>query len=59
MLTIKEAAKQLKVHPQTLYRWTREANHKLKLTRIGGTIRIDENDLQNFIDLCKDKVKSF
>ncbi|MEK7138185.1 MAG: helix-turn-helix domain-containing protein [Patescibacteria group bacterium] len=59
MLTIQEAAKQLKVHPQTLYRWTREMPDKLKVTRFGGAVRIDEKDLQHFIDSCKDKTNSF
>lgn len=47
MLTVKEVAKILKVHPITIYRWTERG--KLKAVRIGRSIRIREKDLHNLI----------
>lgn len=49
MLTVKEVAKLLKIHPITVYRLIQ--NKELKAIHIGKKkiIRIDETDLNNFI----------
>ena len=49
MLTVKEVAKELKLHPITVYRLIQRG--ELKAIRLGKRqgIRIDEADLKNFI----------
>jgi excisionase family DNA binding protein len=47
MLTVDEAAKFLKVHPQTIYRWIYKG--KLRSLKICGTVRIKEEDLNSLI----------
>jgi len=47
LLTIKEVANKLKVHPQTVYAWV--YNGKLKVTRISGILRIEETTLNELI----------
>lgn len=48
MLTVKEVAKILKIHPITVYRWIERG--ELKAVRIGTrSIRIREKDLDNLI----------
>lgn len=47
MLTVNEVAKELKVHPQTVYRWIYDK--KLKAVKIDGIIRIKEKDYEKFI----------
>lgn len=49
MLTVKEVAKILKVHPMTVYRLIKR--DELKAVRIGNTkaIRIGKSDPKNFI----------
>jgi excisionase family DNA binding protein len=48
MLTVQEVADKLKVRRNTVYRWIRAG--KLKALKIsGGTVRIDEADLEEFI----------
>ncbi len=47
MLTLQEAADQLKVHYMTAYRWVRSG--QLPAAKTGGRIRIRERDLDDFI----------
>lgn len=49
MLTVKEVAKLLKIHPITVYRLIE--NGELEAIHIGKTkvIRIEKNDLEKFI----------
>jgi excisionase family DNA binding protein len=47
LYTVGEVAEKLKVHVQTVYRWT--YSHKLKSSKIGGVVRINEEDYLNFI----------
>lgn len=47
MLTVKEVAKRLKVHKQTVYGWI--ANRKLKAHKIDGIIRIKEEEYEEFV----------
>ena len=54
LLTVKEASQQLKVSPATVYQLCAEG--KLPHVRIGtrrGTIRINETDLQAFLETCR------
>ena len=55
MLTTRQAAEKLQVHPETLRQWIREG--QLKAIHFGKgqkpRIRIDEADLQAFIDESK------
>jgi excisionase family DNA binding protein len=46
LLNVKQAAFILKVHPLTIRRYIREK--KLKAVKVGGNIRIPEEELQNF-----------
>jgi len=46
LLSVKQVAFILKVHPLTIRRYINEK--KLKAVRVGGNIRILENDLQDF-----------
>ena len=46
LLTIKQIAFILKVHHLTVRRYIREK--KLQATKIGGSVRVKEADLQNF-----------
>lgn len=58
MLTVKEVAKFLKLHPITVYRLI--AKGDIKAVRIGTRqgIRIDEADLKNFIKSKKYRRKN-
>ena len=47
MLTVKEVADRLKVHPITVYRWI--AKGKLKALRINGILRVPEEVYYQFI----------
>ncbi len=47
-LTIEEAAKQLKIHPNTLRRYVSEG--KIKAIVIGGTTRIEQNAINSLSD---------
>ncbi len=51
LLTPEEVAKRLKVKKGTIYGWLRDG--KLKGTKIGDLWRIDEKDLQEFIEAGK------
>lgn len=46
--TVNEIAEMLKVNRFTVYRWIRE--EKLKRTVVGDTVRISQEDLDNFIN---------
>ena len=46
-LTLSEVRATLKVSHSTLWRWT--AEHGLKVSRVGGVVRIRESDLQAFL----------
>jgi len=48
LYSIKELSEYLKVHQGSIRRWI--ASGKLKSSRIGGAIRITENQLQEFIE---------
>ena len=47
MLTVREIAAKLKVHPQTVYRWIYTG--KLKAKKISGILRIEEEAYEHFI----------
>lgn len=47
MLTVKEVAQSLRMHPITVYRLVQKG--ELKVVRIGKAIRIEEADLKKFI----------
>jgi len=51
MLTVREVAERLRVSPATVYRWVRRG--KLEALRIGGTTRIEEEALSEFIEKAK------
>lgn len=46
LFNVNQAAFILKVHPLTIRRYIREG--KLKAVKVGGNVRIDEKDLQDF-----------
>ncbi|HZE86871.1 MAG TPA: helix-turn-helix domain-containing protein [Methylomirabilota bacterium] len=46
LLSVKQVAFILKVHPLTIRRYIKEK--KLKAVKLGGNIRIMENELENF-----------
>jgi len=46
LLSVKQVAFILKVHPLTIRRYIKEK--KLKAIRVGGNIRIVENEIENF-----------
>lgn len=46
LFNVNQAAYILKVHPLTIRRYIREG--KLKAVKVGGNVRIDEKDLQDF-----------
>jgi len=48
MLTVNEVADMLRVHPRTIRRWIHDK--KLKAHKIEGVVRIDEQDLRDFIN---------
>ncbi|HWY79138.1 MAG TPA: helix-turn-helix domain-containing protein [Candidatus Sulfotelmatobacter sp.] len=60
LLSVKQVAFILHVHPLTVRRYIREK--RLKAVKIGGNIRIDENALQDFhkeITITEQKPKIF
>jgi excisionase family DNA binding protein len=46
LLSVKQVAFILRVHPLTVRRYIRDK--KLKALKVGGNIRVDENSLQDF-----------
>jgi excisionase family DNA binding protein len=54
--TIEQAAKILHVKPRTLREWIRQ--EKVKAFKLGGLVRIHEEDLQEFIDSARKKVRN-
>ncbi len=46
LLSVKQVAFILKVHPLTIRRYINEK--RLKAIKVGGNVRVDENELQNF-----------
>jgi excisionase family DNA binding protein len=46
LLSVKQVAFILRVHPLTVRRYIRDK--KLKAVKVGGNIRVDENALQDF-----------
>ena len=48
MLTVKDVANELRIHPNTVYRLVHAG--KLKAVKVGGAIRIYEDDLAKFIE---------
>lgn len=46
LLSVKQVAFILKVHPLTIRRYIRDK--KLKAIKVGGNVRIEENSLQDF-----------
>jgi excisionase family DNA binding protein len=60
LLSVKQVAFILRVHPLTVRRYIRDK--RLKAVKIGGNIRIDENALQDFhkeISITEQKPKVF
>jgi len=48
MLTVKQVAERLQVHPITVRRWIYSG--KLRAVRTDGAVRIEESALREFID---------
>jgi len=48
LLSVKDTARLLKVHPMTVYRWTYE--HKLPCVRIEGAVRFRPEAIKKFIE---------
>lgn len=48
MFTVREIAKELKVHPHTVYRWI--YGGKLKAVKIDGILRVKSEDYRNFVE---------
>jgi excisionase family DNA binding protein len=47
VLTVKDVAEKLKVHPQSVYRWIYAG--KLEAIKIHGVLRIEEKAYERFI----------
>jgi excisionase family DNA binding protein len=54
--TIEQAAEILHIKPRTLREWIRQ--EKVKAFKLGGLVRIHEEDLQEFIDSARKKVRN-
>jgi excisionase family DNA binding protein len=60
LLSVKQVAFILRVHPLTVRRYIRDK--RLKAVKVGGNIRVDENALQDFhkeISITEQKPKVF
>ncbi len=55
VLTLKEVAERLKLHPNTLRRYAKEG--KLAAMKFGRVWRIEEEDLKEFMRAMKHRVK--
>ena len=55
VLTLKEVAERLKLHPNTLRRYAKEG--KLSAMKFGRVWRIEEEDLKEFMRAMKQRVK--
>ncbi len=55
VLTLKEVAQRLKLHPNTLRRYAKEG--KLPAMKFGRVWRIEEKDLKDFMRAMKQKIK--
>lgn len=55
VLTLKEVAQRLKLHPNTLRRYAKEG--KLSAMKFGRVWRIEEEDLKDFMRAMKQEVK--
>lgn len=53
-LTVKELAERLKVKPVTIYKWCREGYFDIAKINLSGTIRFEENKLED----CFDKLRA-
>jgi len=53
MLTVREVAERLRVSPATVYRWVRRG--KLEALQMDGTIRVEEEALNEFIKKAKER----
>ena len=53
--TIEQAAEVLQIKPRTLREWIRQ--EKVKAFKLGGLVRIHEEDLQEFIDSARKKAR--
>lgn len=51
MLTVKQVAEKFGVHLQTVYKWIYTG--KLKYFRVGGSLRITEEQLEEFMGVKK------
>lgn len=49
-LTVKEAAKKLRIHPETVRRFIREK--KIKGYKVGKSILLKQNDMDSFVSKC-------
>ena len=47
LLTVEDVSKRLQIKPDTIRRWIRSG--KLPAIELGGRLRIDPNDLQEFL----------
>jgi excisionase family DNA binding protein len=54
--TIEQVAEILHIKPRTLREWIRQ--EKVKAFKLGGLVRIHEEDLQEFIDSARKKVRN-
>ena len=51
MMTPKEVSETLKVTIRTVYNWINSL--RLPAAKIGGAVRVSEDDLRDFLDRCR------
>jgi excisionase family DNA binding protein len=56
LLTVKQVSILLKVHPLTVRRYINEG--KLKAVKVGGNVRISQQDLRNFSEIYSPNAKT-